>query len=222
MRLGWALLLVIGCANAQTDLITGELSFDGTPPAAAVLYVRDPDGAINQLQIDQKDRQFSQFMKAGSTGAVITVLNSDTARHNLYANSYTTGTRFDVGLIPPGKSVTLTLSWPEDSIVRVGCAIHTNMETYIASIRAAHYQLLPFKRWVEKGGMDDYGGSEFEERISKQADIRLRQVPADKTTLTLLIPYYQPLTFELKAGESKTLDVIRDGAKRGTLSVKRS
>ena len=222
MRFGWMLLFVIGCAHAQTDLIIGELSFDSAPPTAAILFVRDPEAAINQLQIDQKDRQFSQFMNAGSSGAVITFLNSDSARHNLYANSYSTGTRFDVGLIPPGKSVTLALSWPEDSIVRVGCAIHTNMETYIANIRSAHYQLLPFKRWVEKGGLDDYGGSEFEEQTVKQAEIRLRQVPADKTTLTLLIPYYQPLTFELKVGESKTLDVMRDGAKRGSLTVKRS
>lgn len=234
MRKGWALVglglagnLLVGSANA--DLITGELSFDGTPPTAAVLFVRNPEASINQLQIDQKDRQFSQFMNAGSTGAQITFHNSDSARHNLYANSYSTGTRFDVGLIPPGKSVTLNVSWPEDSIVRVGCAIHTHMETYVANIRSANYQVLPFKRWEAKrsNGLDDYDASapasdEFEETTTNELDIKLRSVPTELTKMTLLVPYFAPLNFELARGESKTLDVMRDGVKRGTLTIKRS
>lgn len=216
------MLAVASAAASADDLIIGTLTFETTPPAAAVLYVRDASASINEVSVDQKNRQFGQYLSVGSQNATIAFHNSDTARHNIYANSYSTGTRFDVGLVPPGQTVNLKLSWAEDSIVRVGCAIHSHMETYIAHIRASHYQVLPFKRWEEKGGMDDYGGSEFEERISKDADIRIRQVPADNTTLTLLMPYYQPLTFELKAGESKTLDVMRDGAKRGTLTVKRS
>lgn len=218
-------LLALAAASrvvAADDLIIGTLTFDGKPPAAAVLFVRDASARIDSISIDQKNRQFDQYMSVASQDATIAFHNSDTARHNIYANSYSTGTRFDIGLVPPGQTVTLKLDWAEDNIVRVGCAIHSHMESYIAHIRSSHYQVLPFKRWEEKGGMDDYGGSEFEETISKEADIRLRQVPAGKTTLTLLIPYYPPLTFELKAGENKTLDVMRDGAKRGTLSIKRS
>jgi hypothetical protein len=229
MRIVLGLLLLMMSIGAHADLITGELKFDGTPPTAAVLYVRNGQAAINQLQIDQKDRQFSQFMNAGSTGAVITFHNSDSARHNLYANSYATGTRFDVGLVPPGKSVTLNLSWPEDSIVRVGCAIHTHMETYIANIRSSNYQVLPFKRWEAKrsGGLDDYDASapandEFEEKISNEIGVKLRSVPTELTSLTLLIPYFPAVNFELKSGESKTIDILRDGTKRGTLTIKRS
>lgn len=216
-------------SGAKADLVTGELNFEGTPPTAAVLFVRNPGASIKELQIDQKDRQFGQFMSAGSTGAVITFHNSDSARHNLYANSYSTGTRFDVGLIPPGTSVTLNVSWPEDSIVRVGCAIHTHMETYVANIRSANYQVLPFKRWVAKNSASfgDYDSSEpvadeFEEKISNAASIKLRSVPTELTSLTLLVPYFAPLNFELARGESKTLDVMRDGTKRGTLTIKRS
>ena len=223
VRISALLSLAVASATAMADdLIIGTLTFDTAPPAAAVLFVRDASADISSVSIDQKNRQFGQYMSVASQDATIAFHNSDSARHNIYANSYSTGTRFDVGSVPPGQTVNLKLSWAEDSIVRVGCAIHSHMETYIANIRSAHYQVLPFKRWEEKGGMDDYGGSEYEETISKEADIRLRQVPADKTTMTLLIPYYPPLTFELKAGESKTLAVMRDGAKRGTLTVKRS
>jgi len=219
----------LGAGTAHADLITGKLQFDGAPPTAAVIFVRDPAAAIAELTIDQKNRQFNQFMNAGSTGAVITFHNSDTARHNLYANSYSTGTRFDVGLIPPGKSVMLKVSWPEDSIVRVGCAIHSQMETYVANIRSAHFQLLPFKQWQPKhsGALDDYdanaaASTEFEQTTSKEIDIKLRSVPTTLTSLTLLAPYFPALNFELAPGETKTLDVIRDGAKRGTLTIKRS
>ena len=224
MRIALLLLAVISLP-LQADLVVGELAFEGAPPAAAVIFVRDSTVEINQLTIDQKNRQFDRYMAAASQNAEIQFHNSDSARHNLYANSYSTGTRFDVGLVPPGQTVKLKLSWAEDNIVRVGCAIHSHMETYIANIRSAHYQVLPFKSWEAKpGSMDDYGGGgeEYEEVVSKTADIKLRSVPSDKTSMTLLIPYYQPMHFELKAGESKTLDVVRDGVKRGTLTVKRS
>ncbi len=230
-RLSAALFLVGGLlvGSAHADLITGELRFDGAPPTAAVLFVRKPDASIKELQIDQKDRQFGQFMSAGSSGAEITFHNSDTARHNLYANSYSTGTRFDVGLIPPGSSVKLQVSWPEDSIVRIGCAIHTHMETYVANIRSANYQVLPFKRWEAKhtASLGDYDASapdadEFEEKISTEASIKLRSVPTELTSMTLLIPYFAPLHFDLARGESKTIAVMRDGVKRGTLTLKRS
>lgn len=224
MRTHQAALLLLIATSANADLITGELRFDGAPPAAAVIFVRDPAATINTLMVDQKNRQFDQFMSAASQDAEIQFHNSDSARHNLYANSYSTNTRFDVGLVPPGQTVKLKLSWKEDSIVRVGCAIHSHMETYIANIRSAHYQILPFKRWQAKAGsLDDYSANEeFEETVSKEADLKLRSVPSDKTAMTLLIPYYPALNFELKPGESKTIEISRDGSKRGTLFIKRS
>lgn len=212
---------------ARADLLIGELSFESSTPTAAVIYVREPDIRITELQVDQVERQFIPFMSAGSTEAKITFRNSDSARHNLYANSFSTGTRFDVGMIPPGKDVALAISWPEDTLIRVGCAIHSNMETYIANIRSGHHAVLAFKRLkrASGGGGDEYGGGSagggYQVVNTNKAEFKLRSVPTDKTDISLIAPYFEPLNFNLKNGEEKSLDVIRDGSKRGVLKIRR-
>ncbi len=217
-----ALTLLPALANA--DLIVGELRFDGQAPMAAVVYVRTPEASNEVLQIDQRNRQFSSFMTAANTGNTVLFQNSDNARHNLYANSFSTGTRFDVGLIPPGKNVSIPVTWPEDSMVRVGCSIHSHMETYIANIRSTHYAIVPFRSWQEKVREDEYGSSStvYEMQQLNKAEFKIRSVPADKKDITLLAPYMTPLNFALNLGEEKKIPILRDGAKRGELVIRRS
>ena len=217
------LVLTACCSVSQADLIVGELRFDGQAPMAAVLYVRTPEASNDIVQIDQRNRQFSSFMTAASTGNNIVFQNSDSARHNLYANNFSSGTRFDVGLIPPGKNVSIPVTWPEDSIVRVGCAIHSHMETYIANIRSQYYVVLPFRSWQERVREDEYGSNTvYEMQQLNKAEFKIRSVPADKKDITLLAPYMAPLHFPLLLGEEKKLPVLRDGSKRGELWIRRS
>ncbi len=216
------LTLLLAAPALRADIIIGELSFDGTPPMASVLFVRDAEAHIAALRIDQKDRQFSSFMNAASAGAELVFSNSDTARHNLYANSFATGTRFNVGLVPPGETVSLKLDWAEDQIVRIGCSIHTHMETYVAHIRARHYTAINFRRWQEDDStQDEYGSRRFVLTSRNSERFRLVDVPGEQQKLSLLTPYFDPLHFALAAGESKQLDVTRDGIRRGTLRIQR-
>lgn len=226
LSIGLGLLLI--STMVQADLIVGELEFESLPPTAAVIYLREPEAHTTELQVDQVDRQFIPFMSIGSNDAKITFHNSDSARHNLYANSFSTGVRFDVGLIPPGKDVFLNVSWPEDTIVRVGCAIHTNMETYVANIRSGHSAVLNFKKLKQsrRGGMDEYGGGggggSYEVVGTNKAEFKLRSVPADKDDISLIAPYFDALNFKIKNGESKTFEFVRDGIPRGKLTLHRT
>ncbi|MBI2380663.1 MAG: hypothetical protein HYV16_07910 [Gammaproteobacteria bacterium] len=209
MRALFSLLFL--AASAEADTLSGRLEFDGAQPFAAVVYAREPGAQPAPATVDQMNREFTERMVAASVGGEVSFKNSDKARHNIFANHYQTQTRFDVGLMPTGRTVQVKTDWPEDTVVRVGCAIHPYMESYIANIRSAHYQVL--KLAPERGAKPAEPAAVF---------FRLDAVPEGVEAFSLLIPYYDPLTVKLKRGESQTVSISKGGVPKGRWVVTRS
>ena len=79
-------------------------------------------GTAADFTIVQKNKQFSVTKIAIKVGDRITIVNGDSANHNVY--SETKGSEFDIPQ-RPGRSDTVRFSQP--GTVGVGCAIHPDM-----------------------------------------------------------------------------------------------
>lgn len=199
-----ALLLLAVSQMSLADVITGKLEFKKKPPFAGLLYVTDDSGSDKKPLIDQKGKQFTTKIAVGSPDNVITFKNSDTFDHNIYANDGKQKVKFDVGLMTPTNQTQLTMDWPKETLVRIGCKIHPKMRSYVANVTSDHFQAFEFQKKV------------------KSYDIKIDGVPAGKNQLKLLMPKYDKLTIDLKKGETKTIEVKRKGKLRGSLTLTRA
>ena len=201
MTVGMALCLSIS-TQALADSITGELVFVKRASFAGVVFVEEKQHSTVNATLDQKDKEFTHKMIVASPGGKIVFNNSDSFEHNIYSSG-SKSAKFDVGLMPTGSKNTITANWGSDSVVRIGCKIHPKMKAYIANIDSSIYQVLPFKK------------------KTKNYTIKLAGVSGDTVVVKLKIPKYPDTVVSLKAGESKTVDVIKKGKKKATLTLKR-
>jgi hypothetical protein len=198
-----ALSLLLLTLSANADVISGKIEFIKKPPFTGLLYVADGGPADEQPVLDQKGKAFTRKIAVGSPSKNIKFMNSDTFDHNVYANDAKQKVKFDVGLMSPGNNSVLSMDWPEETLVRVGCKIHPKMRTYIANVKSKHFQSFEFSKKI------------------KSYDIKIDRVSSNSNQLVLLMPKYDKLTIELKKGESKTLDVLRKGKVKGKLTLTR-
>lgn len=80
-----------------------------------------------EIEVSQKDKQFSTQEIAASVGDVIVFHNDDNVAHNVH--STTEGHRFNLGLQKPGESSRLELN--ADGTVAIRCAVHPKMKLVV-------------------------------------------------------------------------------------------
>lgn len=198
----FAVILIV--SSMQAWAVSGKLVFEKKPPFAGALFAKSGSGSTNNTaSLDQSNKVFNKKAFAVSNGGKIEFKNSDTFQHNIFANDAKSGVQFDVGLMEPNTMTNLDVSWEENTLTRIGCKIHPKMRSYILNTQSDYVHLFEFEKAV------------------KEYDISIADVPADTTAFVLLLPKYDILEFELAPGESKSIDVMRKGKKKATLTVNR-
>jgi len=206
---------------SYSGTITGTFLFKKSPPDAAVVYIRDINAPSNVAEIDQKGIQFTKKFDVSSTGTDVIFTNSDPVKHNLFANSYKTNTKFDVGLISPNKVVEIPVQWPEDTLIRIGCKIHRNMRIYIANIKSKNYTIVDFvrkSRWRSKNGFKSYGEIKKAHKADKY-DFNILDVPDATKSVTIMLPHTDLIEVELELSKEKEVTISRRGKQLGTLKL---
>ncbi|WP_344796644.1 hypothetical protein [Litoribacillus peritrichatus] len=214
--------------SVQADEIYGTFNFTRLPPHAAVVYIPDQNAPERIAHVDQKNIEFTKTLDVGTAGTKVIFSNSDQHIHNLFASNYKSDTKFDVGLIPPGKEVQIPVTWPEDTLLRVGCNIHSNMRTYIANIQSSNFTLVDFVTNKKKKSRYDDGGYKRKKAAKKlktstgKYKFKLYDVSAAADTVNILLPHYDLIEIKLSKGESKSVPLMRRGKQKGELTVSRS
>ena len=198
-------LLLVGWLTPQVmaDVISGELTFTKKPPFTGILYVEGTGSSAKSPLVDQKDKAFTTKIAVGAPSNDIKFKNSDTFDHNIYANDSKQKVKFDVGLMTPGNDISMTMDWPQDTLVRIGCKIHPKMRGYIANVNSDHYHAFDFQKKV------------------KSYKFSIEGVPGSADKVVLLMPKYDTQTITLAKGQTQTVDVTRKGKVRATLTLTR-
>lgn len=189
--------------SAIADTVTGKITFVKKPPYAGALYVKESATGVSAATLDQSNKVFNQKIFAVSNGGKIQFKNSDEFQHNIFANDPNSGVQFDVGLMNPGANLDLDVKWQENSLTRIGCKIHPKMRSYILNVPTKVFQLF-----------------EFEKKV-KEYDVSLANVQASHNTFVLSLPKYEEIEVTLNPGDEKTVDILRKGKVRGSLTLKR-
>jgi len=98
-----------------------------------VVYLEGVDAPLvsaprsRELEIKQKDANFSPTFLAIAAGETVVMPNDDVIFHNVF--SYSTPNDFDLGLYPRGESREKTFQYP--GVVRIYCSIHESMNATI-------------------------------------------------------------------------------------------
>jgi len=153
--------------------------------------------------MDQLDKQFTKKVSVGAPDSKVTFKNGDDFDHNIFANDLANKISFDIGLMPSGQTSELKMDWLPDTIVRIGCKIHPKMRSYIANVNSDYYQAFEFQKKI------------------KTYPVNILEVPAHNRDIVLMIPKYEQLTLNLMQGESKTVDIVKKGKVKGTLTLSR-
>ena len=185
--------------------LKGEFRFEKSPPSVALVYFSEDSslGASNGPTVDQKDKKFVNKMLVGRTGCRILFNNSDSLDHNIYANDPKVGVDFDAGLVPPGETSELQMTWKPDAVVKIGCKIHPKMQAYIANISSSYYKIVEFSP------------------TEKEVDFTLDKVPDKFTKIRIWFPKQDPIDAEVKKGQVRTLRIAEKEHISGTLKLTR-
>lgn len=195
-------LLALSSTHALAGTISGEISFAKKPPQFAVIYV-DDGSQVNTQVLNQKDKEFSAPVVVGSQGGKVSLKNGDQVEHNIYSNDASSGVNFDVGLMSPGSSKEINVTWENDQLVRVGCKIHPKMRSYIATISSKHYQEFEF------------------DRSKNRFEVNIENVPDSAKTVKMMLPKYDPIEVQLAPGAQLEIPITRKGAVKGSLTLTR-
>jgi len=190
-------------ATVSSDIITGEIKFNKKAPFSGVLFVKQNESGSAEASMDQLDKQFTKKVSVGAPDSKVTFKNGDDFDHNIFANDLANKISFDIGLMPSGQTSELKMDWLPDTIVRIGCKIHPKMRSYIANVNSDYYQAFEFQKKI------------------KTYPVNILEVPAHNRDIVLMIPKYEQLTLNLMQGESKTVDIVKKGKVKGTLTLSR-
>lgn len=198
-----AILLSFVTVSAQADVLSGTIEFLKSPPKAGVFYeVKSSYNSLN-AKLNQKDKQFSDMIVVGSVQSQLVLKNEDNLDHNIFSNDIQQDVKFDVGLMPPASDTTVKLDWKSNTLVRVGCKIHPKMRSYVANIPS-----------------DNFVSFEFEKK-QKEVFFKLNNVLIDSDTFYLLLAGYDTVEIKITKNETKTVELVRKGKKKGTVVLTR-
>jgi len=112
-----------------------------------VVYFSDHHGGTQkQLEVDQIAKQFIAPYLVGRPGDDIVFKNSDSINHNIYISHPSTGEEIDLGVADPGVELHATVNWPLNSLINVGCKIHSQMKMQLLVTDSDYYKVLPLTR----------------------------------------------------------------------------
>ena len=196
--------LSIAAFSANADVISGKIEFLKKPPKAGVIYEVKSSYKTISPRLNQTNKQFSEMIVVGSMKSSLHLKNEHSLDHNIFANDIKQDVKFDVGLMSPASDTDINLDWKENTLVRVGCKIHPKMRSYIANIPS-----------------DNFVSFEFSKK-QKNAPFELGNVLAGSDTFFLLLAGYDSLEIKIKKGETKSVDLVRKGKKKGIIELTRS
>lgn len=197
-------LLAITFATSLTsmaDTLSGTIVFDRKAPFAGALYAKENSAGNTKAEMDQTNKVFDKKIVAVGNGGNIEFKNSDEFQHNIFANDPNSGAQFDVGLMESGSKSELAVTWRENTLTRIGCKIHPKMRSYILNVPTKTFQLF-----------------EFEKKV-KEYKVELKNVDSATESFVLSIPKYDDLEVNLAEGESKTVDILKNGKRKGQLTL---
>ncbi|AWB67987.1 hypothetical protein C2869_16840 [Saccharobesus litoralis] len=187
--------------SAMAGTLTLTLTFDKRPPYAGLAYLND-GGNFSNAPIDQTNKAFISNAYIVTPNSKVDFVNSDDIDHNIYANSPTHNVKFDLGLLQPKQSITLSNSdWPTDAVIRIGCKIHPKMKSYIANVASSNSQVIAF------------------DNKTKTYTVTLDNVSVANAPFALWLPGYDPIKVNIKQGETKSLKLMKRGKSKGTGSL---
>ncbi len=163
----------------------------------------EDDGLESQPIVDHHDGDFIKNLIVGSPGEDIVLRNSDLVGHTIYAEA--NGERnWDIDFMPPNSSTVRKIDWQKDEFVTLQCKLHEYKKAWVAAIETRYYKVIDFRE------------DELEVNFEYQA------FPAQFSKIKIWLPDYDPVTLVLKKGQQITLDLIRKGQVRGTLTMRRN
>jgi len=116
-----ALSLILGIAAAN-HVNQETVQDDKKDTQVPQLSQANPD-----LEVGQKDKQFTQEKLSIKVGDSVTFTNDDPFFHNVF--SLSPAATFDLGSYPQGESKSVTFDEPGE--VHIECAIHPSMQMVI-------------------------------------------------------------------------------------------
>jgi hypothetical protein len=198
-----AILLTLSLITPSfADTIKGTLNFIKKPAKAGVIY--EVKSSFDKVvgTINQENKKFIETIGVTSYQGELKMNNNDKFEHNIFANDLKQDIKFDIGLMSPGSSQSITADWKSNSIVRIGCKIHPKMRSYVANIPS-----------------DNFNSFELEKK-DKTYSFELANVTEDK--LVLLLAGMDNIEISLAKGESKTFDIVRKNKPKGQLLISRN
>jgi hypothetical protein len=202
-------LAAIGClffihTSAQADTLSGDLSFEKRAPKAGVFYEAKTSFDAVNAHINQENKKFTEMIGVASHAGTLELQNNDQLEHNIFANDIKQDVKFDIGLMAPGSKQEITADWKTNTLVRIGCKIHPKMRSYVANIPSDNFVLFEFAKGQQ--------GTQFE----------LQNVADTSDKFTLLLAGMDKIDIKLAKGETKTVDILKKGKKKGLLTIKRT
>jgi len=125
----------IEITNSKEPAVRRNKDYSGVVIWLEALDHDAPKPTPRRAQMVQKDRHFLPHVLAVSVGSTVDFPNRDPIYHNAFSNF--SGTKFDIGLYPPGTS--RATAFTEPGIVRVYCNIHPTMSAIIAVMPVPWY-----------------------------------------------------------------------------------
>ena len=77
-------------------------------------------------------------------------MNSDAINHNIYANDAEAKVNFDIGLASPGTEFQQTITWEENTFIRISCKIHPKMRAWVGSVSSKYHTEVKFSKKQKK------------------------------------------------------------------------
>lgn len=185
------------------DTVKGEFNFKKRNSQVALVYVENIKGFKSEdPSLDQLNKKFTKSVVVANPGSTVRFDNSDSVNHNIYAEDKEADVSFDVGLIEPGGKSEYKVDWDAGKVIKIRCKIHPKMKSYIANIESPYHTIVEFEK----------------KQKSKSFEL---EVPKEAVEFKVWMPRYEEITMKLAPGESKTVDLIRKGKSRGTITLNR-
>lgn len=200
-----AFLIVIGFPlSAVAGTVSGKFEFKRRPARGAIVFMPEDHGLVGKPKIDQMNKRFTNIIFVGKPGSQVDFHNSDSVNHNIFASDKEKGVNFDIGLAPPGSVIKQSITWKQDTFIKIGCKIHPRMRSYIGAVDSKYYAVMKFAK------------------KQKEGTFAISGVPDALRKIRVWLPGYEPVDIELGKGASKKAELIRRGKVRGTVTIERN
>ena len=114
-------------------------------------------------------------------------------QHNVFVNNQEAGLEYDSKLSDPRTSADMPIDCNDYTFISVGCKIHPKMRLWVGNLKSEHVYVAEFA----KG------------ELRKEAS--LEGVADSAQSIKIWIPRFDPAELELAPGETKSVELTRNG-----------